>query len=154
MKRDVARQGVSTAAVTLTDQQTVVLRAIYDHTSRSTSGYGRPCNAPKCRDRSDLLVSVTRLLGPVVLIDHAAEDLPVLHRHANRHYLLLVMIGWQLLPRLVSPVPVVVLGIGPQHGPQMGFIVDEHPERSNPERNQIQQTDRRKPRSCLPNRSS
>ncbi len=47
MKRDVARQGASTAAVTLTDQQTVVLRAMYDHTSRATSGYGRPCTAPK-----------------------------------------------------------------------------------------------------------
>src|SRR5581483_104121 len=38
------------------------------------------CTVPKCRDGSDLRVSVTRLRGPVVLVDHAAEDLPALQR--------------------------------------------------------------------------
>ena len=47
-----------------------------------------------------------------------AEDLPALYRRANRHHLLLVMIGWPLLPGLVRTVPVVVHGVGPQHGPQ------------------------------------
>jgi hypothetical protein len=44
----------------------------------------------------------------VVLVDHATEDLPAPHRRANRHDLLLVMIGWPLLPGLVWTVPVVV----------------------------------------------
>jgi len=38
------------------------------------SGLGYTCTAPKCRDRSDLRVSVTRLRGPVVLVDHAATQ--------------------------------------------------------------------------------
>jgi hypothetical protein len=39
----------------------------------------------------------------VVLIDHAAEDLPALHRSAYRHDDRPVMIGWPLLPGLVRP---------------------------------------------------
>src|SRR5256885_12081260 len=31
------------------------------------------------------------------------------------------------MPRLVRPVPVVMPGIGSQHGPQMALAVDQHP---------------------------
>src|SRR4029077_10865473 len=86
-----------------------------------------PCTASKCRDQSDLQVSVIRLRGAVVLVDHAADDLPALHRRGNRHDDWLVVIGWPLLPGLVRPVPAIVPGAGPQHGPQMGFAVDQHP---------------------------
>jgi hypothetical protein len=33
------------------------------------------------------------------------------------------------MPGLVRPVPVVMPGIGPQHGPQMALAVDQHPVR-------------------------
>ena len=56
------------------------------------------CTASKCRERSDLRVSVNRLRGPVVLVDHAAEQLTAPHRRVQRHDGLLVMIGWSLMP--------------------------------------------------------
>jgi hypothetical protein len=34
----------------------------------------------------------------VVLVDHAAEDLPALHRRVQQYDGRLVMIGWPLLP--------------------------------------------------------
>jgi hypothetical protein len=46
-------------------------------------------------------------MRPVVLVDHAAEDLAALHRRVQRYDDRLVMIGWSLLPGLVRPVPVV-----------------------------------------------
>ena len=70
---------------------------------------------------------MSRLRGPVVLIDHAAEYLPALHRRGKRHDDRLVMIGWPLLPGLVRTVPVIVPGVGPQYRSQMGFAVDQHP---------------------------
>ena len=41
---------------------------------------------------------MTRLRGLVVLVDHAAEYPPALHRRVQRHDDHLVMIGWPLLP--------------------------------------------------------
>jgi thioredoxin reductase len=37
------------------------------------------CTAPKCRHDAELRVLAVRLRGAVVLVDHAAEDLPALH---------------------------------------------------------------------------
>jgi len=79
---------------------------------------------------SDLGISVTRLGGSVVLVDHAAEHLPAQHRRVQRHDARLVLAGRPLVPRLVRPVPVIVPGVGPQHCPQMGFTVDQHPVRA------------------------
>ncbi len=63
----------------------------------------------------------------MVLVDHAAEDFPALHRRGKRHGDWLVVIGWPLLPGLVRPMPVIVPGVGPQGHPQMAFAVDQHP---------------------------
>jgi hypothetical protein len=63
----------------------------------------------------------------VVLVDHAAKHLAAPRRRAEAHNRWFVMVGWPLVPGLVRPVPVVVPGVGPQHGPQMGFAVDQHP---------------------------
>src|SRR3974390_981576 len=62
----------------------------------------------------------------VVFVDHAAEQLPAPHRRLERHDGGLIVIGWPLVPGLVRPVSVVMPGVGPQHSPQMGFVVDEH----------------------------
>src|SRR5690242_7173216 len=40
------------------------------------------------------------------------------------------MIGWPLLARLMRTVPVIVPHVGPQHRPQMGLVVDQHPVRA------------------------
>jgi len=61
------------------------------HDSRCWEG---PCTAPKCRDWPDLRVSVTRLRGSVVLVDHAAEYLPALDQCVKWHHGRLVMKGW------------------------------------------------------------
>jgi len=71
--------------------------------------------------------SLSRLRGPAVLVDHAAEYLPALHRRVQRRDGRLVMIGWPLIPGLVRPVPVIVPGVGPQYHPQVGLVVDQHP---------------------------
>jgi hypothetical protein len=55
----------------------------------------------------------------MVFVDHAATDLPALHRRGQWHDHRPVMIGWPLVPGLVQPVPVVVPGAAPQHRPQM-----------------------------------
>src|SRR5215472_7225528 len=68
--------------------------------------------------------------GPVVLVDHAAEYLAALYRRAERRNDRLVMAGWPLVPGLVRPVPVVMPGIGLQHGPQVALAVDQHPVRA------------------------
>ena len=70
------------------------------------------------------------LRGPIVLVDHAAEHLPTLHRPVQRYEDLIVMIGWPLLAGLMGPVPVVVLFVGSQQRSQMGLVVDEHPIRA------------------------
>src|SRR5437868_1104446 len=70
---------------------------------------------------------MTRLRGPTILVDYADKYPPVLHRRVEQHDDLVVALGWPLMPGLVRTVRVVVPGVGPQHGPQMGFIVDEHP---------------------------
>src|SRR6266516_402640 len=70
--------------------------------------------------------SLSRSRGPVVLVDHAAEHLAALHRRVKRHDGRLIAVGWPLMPGLVRPVPVVMPGIGPQHGPQMALAVDQH----------------------------
>src|SRR5262249_14459357 len=95
----------------------------------TTAGVGHTssCTAPQCPDPADLRVSVTRLLGPVVLVDHAAEYLPALHGHVQWYDGRLGMIGWPLAPGLVRPVPVIVPLIGPQHRPQMMLAIDQHP---------------------------
>ena len=62
----------------------------------------------------------------MVLVDHAADDLPAMHRRVQHHDDLLVMIGCSLLPGLVRAVPVIVPGVGPENRPQVG-LVDEHP---------------------------
>src|SRR5215470_271344 len=67
------------------------------------------------------------LRGTVVLADYATEDLPALHRPVQRYDDQAVMIRRPLLSGLVGPVPVVVLYVGPQHGAQMGLVVDQHP---------------------------
>src|SRR5438067_164922 len=67
------------------------------------------------------------LCGPVVLVDHAAEDLPAVHRRVQRYDDLLVMIGRPLLPGLVRTVPVIVPGVCPQNRSQVGLVIDEHP---------------------------
>jgi hypothetical protein len=64
---------------------------------------------------------VSHLRGAVVLVDHATEDLPVLHRRVQRNDGRLVMIGWPLLPGLVPdrrmlPQPDVELPPGPTMG--------------------------------------
>ena len=68
---------------------------------------------------SDLRGLVTRLRGPVVLVDHAAEYPPALHRRIQRHDDHLVMIGWPLLPGLMRPMSVIVPYIGSQHSVDM-----------------------------------
>jgi hypothetical protein len=70
---------------------------------------------------------VSPLRGAVVLVDHAAEDLPALHRRVRRNCGWLVVIGWPLLPGLVRPMPVIVPNVGLEHRPQVGFVVDQHP---------------------------
>src|SRR6266516_6201633 len=70
--------------------------------------------------------SLSRSRGPVVLVDHAAEHRAALHRRVQRHDGRLIAVGWPLMPGLVRPVPVVMPGIGPQHGPQMALAVDQH----------------------------
>ena len=60
----------------------------------------------------------------MVLVDHAAEDFPALHRRGKRHGDWLVVIVWPLLPGLVRPMPVIVPGVGPKGRPQMAFAVD------------------------------
>jgi hypothetical protein len=55
----------------------------------------------------DLRASVTRLRGPVIVVDHAAKHLTALHRRGQRHDDRLVKVGWLLLPGLVRPVPVI-----------------------------------------------
>jgi len=70
---------------------------------------------------------VSRLCGPVVLVDHAAEYLPAPCRCVQAHDNRFVVIGWPLLPGLVRPVPVIVPGVDPQHHSQMRFAVDQHP---------------------------
>jgi hypothetical protein len=86
-----------------------------------------PCTAPKCRHRSDLQVSVTRLRGAVVLVDHTAEHLAALHRCVQRHDDPFVMLRWPLLPGLVRAVYVVVPGVGSQDRPQVCLAIDQHP---------------------------
>ena len=78
-----------------------------DYTAALKAARKRACTAPKCRDRSDLQVSVSRLRGPAVLVDHAAEYLPALHRRVQRHDDRLVMIGRPLIPALVRPMSVI-----------------------------------------------
>ncbi len=73
---------------------------------------------------------MTGLRRPVILVDHAAEDLPALHRPVQGHDDRLVLIRWPLVPGLVRPVPVIVPGVGPQHCPQVRFAVDQHPVRA------------------------
>lgn len=63
----------------------------------------------------------------MVLVDHAAEHPPAQYRRSQGHDDRLVMIGRPLRPGLVRPVPVIVPGIGPQHRPQMGFVIYKHP---------------------------
>ena len=87
----------------------------------SISGLPPPVPLQKCRDRSDLGVSVSRLRGAVVLVDHAAKHLATLHRRVKRHDDRLVLAGWPLLPGLMRSVPVIVPGVGPQDHPQVGF---------------------------------
>jgi hypothetical protein len=71
--------------------------------------------------------SLSRLCGPTVLIDHAAEYLAALNRHVQRYDDQLVMIGWPLIPGLVRTVPVMVAGVGPQDRPQVSLAVHQHP---------------------------
>ncbi len=59
----------------------------------------------------DLWVSVTGLRRPAVLVDHAAKDLPALHRPFQRHDHRLALIRWPLVSGLVRPVPVIVPGV-------------------------------------------
>jgi hypothetical protein len=64
---------------------------------------------------------VSHLRGAVVLVDHATEDLPALHRRVQRNDGRLVMIGWPLLPGLVPdrrmlPQPDVELPPRAHHG--------------------------------------
>jgi hypothetical protein len=68
----------------------------------------------KYRDRSDLRVSVSRLRGPMVLIDHAAYlPAPPREGRGKRHHDRLVIIGWPLVAGLVRPVPVIAPGVSP-----------------------------------------
>jgi hypothetical protein len=55
---------------------------------------------------------VSRLRGPVILVDDAAEHLPTLYRRVRRYDDRLVMIGWPLMPGLMRPVPVIVPRVG------------------------------------------
>ena len=50
----------------------------------------------------------------MVLVDHAAEDFPALHRRGKRHGDWLVVIGWPLLPGLVR-LPIMERLLGPEH---------------------------------------
>jgi hypothetical protein len=81
----------------------------------------------KCRDQSDLRVSVSRLRGAVVLVDHAAKHLAAPHRRVKRHDDRLVLAGWPLLPGLMRTMPVIVPRADSQDRPQVGFAVDQHP---------------------------
>ena len=56
-------------------------------------GHRSPVPLQECRDRSDLRVWVSHLHGAAVLVDHATEDLPALHRRVQRNDGPLVMIG-------------------------------------------------------------
>ena len=69
--------------------------------------FDQPLYRSKCRDRSDLRVSVSRLRGAVVLVDHAAKHLAALHRRVKRYDDRLVLARWPLLPGLMRPVPVI-----------------------------------------------
>ena len=51
-----------------------------------------------------------RLGSYVVLVDHAAEYPPTLHRRTEGHDDWFVMVGWSLVPGLMRPVAVVAPG--------------------------------------------
>lgn len=96
--------------------------------------------------------SLSRLCGAVVLVDRAAEHFLALYQCVQWHDGRLVVIGWPLVPGLVRPVPVVMVGVGLQDRPQMCCAVDQHPvgasQAEHPDHDQVQQTDRHVPRSC------
>ena len=66
------------------------------------------CTASNVLAWPELRVSVIGLRRPVILVDHAAKDLPALHRPVQRHDDRLVLIRWPLVPGLVRTVPVIV----------------------------------------------
>lgn len=66
----------------------------------------------------------------MVFVDYAAKYLPALHRRVQRYDDRPVMIGWPLLPGLMRPMSVIVPRVGSQHGPQMGFAVNQHSVRA------------------------
>src|ERR1039457_3839564 len=68
-----------------------------------------------------------RLGNLVVLVDHAAEHLPLLDRQVQRTADLVIPVGWSLLAGLVRAVPVVMARLLAQHRPQMPLAVDGHP---------------------------
>ena len=73
---------------------------------------------------------MSRLRGPVVLVDQATEQFPVPHRRVKRHDDRLVMIGWSLLPGLVRPMTVIVHRVDPQHYAEMALATVQHPVRA------------------------
>jgi hypothetical protein len=68
----------------------------------------------------------------VILVDHAAEYLPALHRCVQGYDDRLVMIGWPLVPGLVGPVPVALAGEDIiERASELGVAI---PDCSGPER--------------------
>ena len=73
------------------------------------------------------LGSSAQLRRPVVLVDHATEDLAPLDRQLHRRAALVIVVGRSLLTRLVRAVPVVMAGVLAQNRAQVPFAVDDHP---------------------------
>jgi hypothetical protein len=73
------------------------------------------------------LGSFAQLRCPVVLVDHAAEDLAPLDWQVQRQAGLVVVVGRSLLAGLVRAMPVVMAAVLSQDRAQVPFAVDEHP---------------------------
>jgi hypothetical protein len=79
---------------------------------------------------SKLQVPLAGLRGPVVLLDHAAEDLPAAHRRIKGHDDWLVMIGVAAAAGTDADAARYSARVSPQHRPQMSFAIDQHPVRA------------------------